>query len=110
MCIPALNSLLNSILTLKKHKSVFLELFFDENALYSHQKHTIMLFKELGNTIKERRSTLVITQKHLAELAEVSVNSIVKIENGKMNPSVEMVDRIAEILGMELTLQVKKVI
>lgn len=69
-----------------------------------------MLFKELGNRIKERRKILGITQKHLAELAEVSVNSIVKIENGHMNPSIEMVDRIAEILGMELTLQVKKVI
>lgn len=69
-----------------------------------------MLFKELGNRIKDRRNTLGITQKHLAELAEVSVNSVVKIENGQMNPSIEMVDRIAEILGMELTLQVKKVI
>jgi transcriptional regulator with XRE-family HTH domain len=69
-----------------------------------------MLFKALGKTIKERRNTLGITQKHLAELAEVSVNSIIKIENGQMNPSIEIIDRIAEILGMELTLQVKKVI
>lgn len=95
---------------LNNYYYVYLVSFFDVKTLYLRQKHTIMLFEQLGNNIKERRNTLGITQKHLAELAEVSVNSIVKIENGQMNPSIKMVERIAEILGMELILQVKKVI
>ncbi len=66
-----------------------------------------MLTKELGKTIKERRNTLGITQVHLAELAEVNTNTIIRIENGKINPTIQVVDRIAEVLGMELTLMVK---
>ena len=68
-----------------------------------------MLIKELGNTIKERRKTLRITQAHLAELAGVNVNTIIRIENGKINPTIRRVNRIAEILGMEFRLDVKKI-
>ena len=68
-----------------------------------------MFIKELGNTIKERRKTLRITQAHLAELAGVNVNTIIRIENGRINPTIGIVNRIAEILGMEFTLDVKKI-
>ncbi|MCK4920936.1 MAG: helix-turn-helix transcriptional regulator [Bacteroidales bacterium] len=64
--------------------------------------------KALGNIIKERRKTLGITQKYLAELAGVNPNTVIRIETGIINPSVEIVNKIAEILGMELTLTVKK--
>ncbi len=67
-----------------------------------------MLIKELGDTIRERRKTLGITQVHLAELAEVNPNTIIRIENGKINPTIQVINRIAEILGMELSLSVKK--
>lgn len=68
-----------------------------------------MLITELGNTIRERRKTLKITQKFLAELADVNINTIIRIENGMINPSIEVVNRIAEVLGMELTLAVKDI-
>lgn len=67
-----------------------------------------MLIKELGNTIRARRKTLGITQVHLAELAEVNPNTIIRIENGKINPTIQVINRIAEILGMELSLSVKQ--
>ena len=67
-----------------------------------------MLIQKLGKTIRERRKTLGITQVHLAELAEVNPNTIIRIENGKINPTIQVIDRIAEILGMELSLSVKK--
>lgn len=67
-----------------------------------------MLVYELGNTLKARRKTLGITQAHLAELAEVNTNTIIRIETGKINPTIQVVDRIADVLGMELTLRVKK--
>ncbi len=68
-----------------------------------------MLIEELGNKIKGRRKTLGITQKHLAELAGVNPNTIIRIENGKINPTIEVVNSIAGVLGMELTISVKKI-
>ncbi len=66
-----------------------------------------MLVKTLGETIKNRRKELRITQPHLAELAKVSTNTLYKLERGQGNPSLEVLNKLAEVLGMELTLQVK---
>lgn len=67
-----------------------------------------MLAKELGETIRNRRKELSITQPHLAELAKVSINTLYKLERGQGNPSLEVLNKLAEVLGMELTLNVKK--
>lgn len=67
-----------------------------------------MLVSELGNKIKERRNTLEITQPDLAEMADISINTLYKIEIGQGNPTVKVVHKIAEVLGMEVTLTVKK--
>lgn len=66
-----------------------------------------MLAKTLGETIKKRRKELSITQPHLAELANVSTNTIYKLERGQGNPSLDVLNKLAEVLGMELTLEVK---
>lgn len=67
-----------------------------------------MLVKTLGETIKNRRKELSITQPHLAELANISTNTLYKIERGQGNPTLEVLNKLAEVLGMELTLEVKK--
>jgi transcriptional regulator with XRE-family HTH domain len=67
-----------------------------------------MLVSEIGKQIKERRDTLGITQPDLAEMADVSVNTLYKIETGQANPTVKVLNKIAEILGMEFKLTVKK--
>ena len=67
-----------------------------------------MLITELGNSIKARRKTLKITQVHLADLAGVNSNTIIRIENGKINPSIEVINSIVDVLGMEITLSIKK--
>jgi y4mF family transcriptional regulator len=66
-----------------------------------------MLVLELGKTIKERRSTLGITQPDLAEMAGISVNTLYKIETGQANPTVTVLNKIAAVLGLELTLIVR---
>ncbi len=77
--------------------------------LYIYPKnHTIMLVRQFGETIKSRRKELSITQPHLAELAKVSTNTLYKLERGQGNPSLEVLNKLAEILGMELTLEIKK--
>lgn len=64
--------------------------------------------KDIGKIIKERRSVLSITQRELAELADVAINTLTKIERGEANPSIKVLNRILDTLGLEIVLQVKK--
>lgn len=66
-----------------------------------------MLVNFLGETIRNRRKELGITQPHLAELAKVSTNTLYKLERGQGNPSLDVLYKLAEVLGMELKLEVK---
>ncbi len=61
----------------------------------------------LGETIKQRRKELGITQPHLAELAQVSTNTLYQLERGISNPSLLVLSKIADVLGLELRLEVK---
>lgn len=67
-----------------------------------------MIVTTLGEILRSRRKELGITQPHLAELADVSTNTLYKLERGQGNPSLDVLNRLAETLGMELSLQVKK--
>jgi DNA-binding XRE family transcriptional regulator len=67
-----------------------------------------MLVQQLGEAIKNRRKELGMIQPHLAELANVSTNTLYKLERGQGNPSWEVVNKLTEVLGMELKLDVKK--
>ncbi len=67
-----------------------------------------MLVETLCEIIRNRRKELSITQPHLAELAQVSVNTLYKLERGQGNPSLDVLNKLAEVLGMELSLEVKK--
>ncbi len=61
----------------------------------------------VGKSIKERRKTLRVTQPQVAELANISVNTLYKIERGQANPTLETLTKIADVLGMEVILKVK---
>ena len=69
-----------------------------------------MTIKEIGLVIKERRQVLGIIQPDLAEMAQVSINTLYKIERGEANPSVKVLNKLAEVLGLELSLSIKKTI
>ena len=66
-----------------------------------------MLVTHLGEIIKSRRKELGITQPHLSELADISTNTLYKLERGQGNPSLDVLNKLAEVLGMKLTLEVK---
>ena len=53
---------------------------------------------------RDTRITLDVTQQELADAAGVSRASIASIESGRANPSIDVVERIAEALGLELEL------
>lgn len=65
--------------------------------------------QKIGELIQQRRDTMRITQKQLADMADVGINTLYKIETGQANPTLESLQKITDILGMEITLQVKKV-
>lgn len=61
----------------------------------------------LGQTIKARRKELGLTQNTLALLSQVGINTIVSIERGSKSPSVETLTKVADVLGLDLTLSLK---
>lgn len=63
---------------------------------------------DFGNIIEERRKYLQIRQEDLAELCGVSTKSIQKIENNKANPTLQTLQKILGILGMEINVVIKK--
>lgn len=67
-----------------------------------------MLVEQIGERIRQRRKELKITQPHLAELAKISANTLYKLEKGQGNPSLEVLYKVTEVLGLELILDVKK--
>ncbi len=66
-----------------------------------------MIVKNLGEVIKKRRKLLSITQRELAELAEVGINTLTKVERGEANPSLAVLNRILDTLGLEIEVRVK---
>jgi transcriptional regulator with XRE-family HTH domain len=68
-----------------------------------------MLSREVGKMIKERRKALKITQPDLADLAKISVNTLYKIERGVANPTIDILEKIVEVLGLEIKLEAKKI-
>ncbi|MDP2089757.1 MAG: helix-turn-helix transcriptional regulator [Flavobacteriaceae bacterium] len=67
-----------------------------------------MHFKEIIHTIKERREMMQVTQETLAELSGVGLRTLKQLESGKGNPTLLTMQKLADILGMEVCLQVKK--
>ncbi len=63
--------------------------------------------KEIAQTIKERRQFLNITQSELADIAGISVRSLKSIELGKANPTLSVLEKILDTLGMAIKIKVK---
>ena len=65
--------------------------------------------KNLGINIKSERLRKNISQERLAELTNISRNSVSLIETGKINPTVLKVLDIANVLGTDLNALTKDV-
>ena len=57
--------------------------------------------------IKERRTAMGLTQARLAKLVGVSQPHINDIENGKSKASIDVLFRICDVPGIEITFTVK---
>lgn len=67
-----------------------------------------MHFQEVIKTIKERRDALQVTQETLAQLSGVGLRTLKQFESGKGNPTLQTVQKLADVLGLELGLNVKQ--
>lgn len=68
-----------------------------------------MAFEDLILQIKERRKILKITQEILADLSGVGLRTIKQFESGKGNPTLENLQKICAVLGLEISLSVKNI-
>lgn len=68
----------------------------------------MMHFEGLIKIIKERREVLQVTQKALADISGVGLRTLKQFESGKGNPTLLTLQKIADVLGMEISLNLKK--
>ena len=67
----------------------------------------IVNMTSLGMQIKARRLALKIKQQELADLAVVSINTIVAIERGTGNPRIDTLLSVCDVLGLQLITKLK---
>jgi transcriptional regulator with XRE-family HTH domain len=65
---------------------------------------------DLIQQLKARREVLSLTQEALAELSCVGLRTLKQLESGKGNPTLLTIEKLADVLGLELLLQVKLLI
>ena len=63
---------------------------------------------KLISTLKDRRDNLRLTQEGLAEMAGVNLRTLKEFERGKGNPTLDTLQKLADVVGLELVFQVKK--
>jgi transcriptional regulator with XRE-family HTH domain len=68
-----------------------------------------MHFTKLVLEIKKRRESLQVTQEHLAELSGVGLRTLKQFESGKGNPTLLTLQKLGDVLGMEISLSIKKI-
>jgi y4mF family transcriptional regulator len=66
-----------------------------------------MACKNIGQMLRARRKFLQLRQRDLAELAGVTLRGLTDIENGRGNPTLNQLSKIASVLGLEVTLSQK---
>ncbi len=63
-----------------------------------------MHFQRVIKQLKERREALGVTQEILADISGVSLRAIKQFESGEGNPTLHTLSKLAEALGLEVSL------
>ncbi len=63
---------------------------------------------EIGEVIQKRRDSLSIKQEDLSEMTGITSKTIYLIENGKGNPSFDTLNKLLDVLGFEISIDIKK--
>ncbi len=62
---------------------------------------------ELANLLQSTRKKLKISQKELSKITGIQQSSISKIESGKYNPSILLIQRIADGIGKKVIIRLE---
>jgi len=62
----------------------------------------------LVQEIKKRREVLSVSQEDLAMLSGVGLRTLKQFESGKGNPTLKTLEKLVDVLGMEVCLKIKK--
>jgi len=66
-----------------------------------------MHFEKLIEIIKNRRENLKVTQENLSKFSGVALRTIKQFESGKGNPTLKTLQKLTDVLGLEVCLNVK---
>ena len=76
-----------------------------ENPAFAKEYEAIQPEMDVIRAIVEARTSQNLTQKELAERTGINQADISKLENGTRNPSVNLLKRLAEGMGMTLKIE-----
>jgi transcriptional regulator with XRE-family HTH domain len=68
-----------------------------------------MLIEYVGKEIRKRRKILALPQATIAEMAGISVNTLYKIERGQTNATLDILEKVLDVLGLEVNLSIRKI-
>ncbi len=61
-----------------------------------------MNLHEIGSRIREQRKALRVTQRDLAAISGIGINTINKIEQGTANPTLSILLKLLDTLGLKV--------
>ena len=67
-----------------------------------------MTNEKIIKIIKDRKDILRINQEYLAELSEIGIATLKRFESGKGNITLNNLQKVADVLGLEVKLELKK--
>ena len=68
-----------------------------------------MTTEEIIKIVKERKEIIEINQVTLAELSEVGIATLKRFESGKGNITLNNLQKIIDILGLEIKVELKNI-
>lgn len=65
-----------------------------------------MNIKAIGELVTDRRKMLAVTQLELAQMCGISVHALSNLEGGRGNPTVALLLKVLDVLGLKLRIGV----
>ena len=83
-------------------------LCYNVNIIPNNLGKNMNLKEKIGQIIKNRRRELKMEQSDLQDYAEVGSTTLSKLEMGKLNITIDNLEKITEVLGLEIIIKVKE--
>ena len=64
--------------------------------------------EQIGRFVAERRKSLNVNQRDLARICGISEHALCNLERGSGNPTLDLIEKTLDALGLEIRLQPKK--